>query len=211
MGEDQGYSVAPPDHSTTGELSVARDELDAEDAGWTRLVFRSPPRHPDSRDVYLGGCGLITLLRGILFLRADPQGGIFEAAGSVFTDIWSWVWVLGGLFVIGVACTGHHWEELDRYAAFSLMMIWWVWAALYLISAGISHERQVADLATAVLSIVTGLVLTAGVIMGIRKTQEIHLRQIATGRIRELEEQYKELVAENERLRLDLGRCNGDG
>ena len=176
----------------------------------TKMVFRSPPDHPDARDVYLGGCGLITAFRGIYYLTTPPNAALFDLAGPVFNSVWAWFWLLGGLFVFGVACTGHKWEELDRYGAFALLMLWWLWGLLYLISATLDSGQRTADLVAGLLAMITGLVLTAGVITGIRKTQEIRLRQVAVGRIRELERIARDLTAENERLRLDLGRSDGD-
>ena len=176
----------------------------------SNLFFRTPPRHPDARDVYLGGCGLITSIRGLFYLVEDPQAALFTIAGQAFILTWAWIWVLGGLFVLGVAFTGHKWPELDRYAAFSLMMIWWVWGFMYLVSVTIDSGRRLADAYAGGISVITGLVLTAGVIVSIRKTQEIELRQIAVGRIRELEVQARELAEDNERLRLVLQKAGLD-
>lgn len=175
------------------------------------LLFRSPPHHPDARDVYLGGCGAITFVRGLLYLVNDPQGAVFRQIGDIFIDTWAWIWVAGGLFVIGVSITGHRWPEVDRYAAFLLMMIWWVWGGLYLLSATIDSDRRAADLYAGLTLMLTGLVLSAGVILSIRKTQEISLRQIAVGRIRELEAINEALVMENERLRIGCDKGATDG
>jgi hypothetical protein len=170
------------------------------------LIFRSPPHHPDARDVYLGGCGVITFVRGLLYLVNAPQGAVFHQVGELFIDVWSWIWVIGGAFTVLVACTGHKWPELDRYAAFLLMMIWWVWGGLYLLSATIDSDRRSADFYSGLTLIFTGIVLSAGVILAIRKTQEISLRMVAVGRIRELEAINEALVEENERLRISCDK-----
>lgn len=177
------------------------------------LVFRSPPHHPDARDVYLGGCGVITFVRGLLYLVNAPQGAVFHQIGELFIDVWSWIWVGGGIFTVFVAFTGHKWPELDRFAAFLLMMIWWVWGGLYLLSATIDSDRRTTDLYAGLTLVFTGIVLSAGVILAIRKTQEIMLRQVAVQRIRELEEINGALVEENERLRIscDRGEEGTDG
>lgn len=176
----------------------------------TKIIFRSPPKHPDARDVYLGGCGIITMVRGLYFLREDPQAALFELTGQIFIQTWAWIWVFIGLFVVSVAFTGHKWPELDRYAAFALMMVWWVWGLMYLVSVTLDSDRRLADAYTGVIAVITGLVLTAGVIVTIRKTQEIELRQIAVRRIRELETIAKTLVGENERLRLKCGETDDE-
>jgi len=170
------------------------------------LLFRTPPHHPDARDVYLGGCGAITFIRGLLYLVNDPAGAVFAQAGTLFISVWAWVWVVGGAFIVVVSFTRHKWVELDRYAAFLLMMIWWIWGGLYLLSATIDSERRAADLYTGMTLVLTGIVLSAGVILGIRKTQEIELRQVAVRRIRELEADNAALAEENERLRISCGR-----
>lgn len=174
----------------------------------TNVIFRAPPKHPDARDVYLGGCGIITTVRGLYYLREDPQAALFELAGQIFIQTWAWIWVAIGMFVVGVAFTGHKWPELDRYAAFALMMVWWVWGLMFIVSATVDSDRRLADAYSGAISLITGLVLTAGVIVAIRKTQEIELRQVAVGRIRELETIAKTLAEENERLRLECGKAD---
>lgn len=172
-------------------------------------VFRTPPNHPDARDIYLGGCGAITFIRGLLYLVNDPQAAVFSTLGSLFIDVWAYIWVFGGLFVFVVAFTRHKWPEIDRYAAFLLMMIWWIWGGLYLLSATLDSGRRSADLFAGLALVLTGLVLSAGVILGIRKTQELQLRQVAVSRIRELERDAKALARENEQLRLEMGKMQG--
>lgn len=174
----------------------------------TNIIFRTPPRHPDARDVYLGGCGIITMVRGLYYLREDPAAALFELAGQIFIQTWAWIWVAVGIFVLLVAFTGHRWPELDRYAAFALMMVWWVWGLMYLVSVTVDSGHRLSDAYAGAIAVITGLVLTAGVIVAIRKTQEIELRQVAVGRIRELEAIAEALAEENERLRLECGKAD---
>lgn len=183
----------------------------AEDHRWNDLFFRTPPRHPDARDIYLSGIGIITLLRGVNTLNgAMPTGQMFVALGPVFVTVWSWIWILVGSGAIAVAITGHRWPEVDRLAGFAVMMVWWMWGLLYLLSALFwSDQFRSFDVFNGVVLIMTGVVMSAGVVLGIRKTQEMGLRQIATRRIRELEGVLNDLSAENERLRKDVSGDQG--
>lgn len=175
------------------------------------LIFRVPPKHPDARDIYLGGIGLLTAFRGLQYIfGTPPTAAMFVKLGPIFTSAWSWIWVVCGIGVVAVACTGHRWPEVDRLAGFGLMMIWWMWAGIYALS-GIFFpgERRAGDLLIAVGLFMTGIVMSAGVIQGIRKTQELALRKIAMDQIRGLEQALAEITSENQRLRREAG--NGDG
>lgn len=174
------------------------------------IIFKVPPKKPDSRMYFLGGCGLITIFRGayILFGR-PPVAEIFDALGSWFIYFWAWVWIFVGIAVMIVAGTGHWRAELDRAAAFFLMGIWWMWAALYFISAVLPHnEDRLADFLNGCVLGVTGIVLSAGIIQGIRKTQEIRLKQLAMEELRLLNLQTLVIVEENRRMRQLLSDNN---
>src|SRR6478672_6866691 len=94
-------------------------------------IFKQPPKKPDSRMFFLGGCGLITGVRGAynLFGR-PPQALIFTELGPWFVIFWSWVWIFVGVAVMLVAGSGHWKPDLDRAAAFLLMSLWWVWSLM---------------------------------------------------------------------------------
>lgn len=180
--------------------------------GWSDLFFRVPPKHPDSRDIFLGGAGLITAVRGVLYLfGAAPQAELFKILGPLFTTIWSVAWIVvgGGAFI--VACTGHRWVEVDRLAGFGLMMIWWLFGLMFVFSIFFESDRDrlVLDLTQGFILIITGMVLAAGVVQGIRKTQEINLRKLAVERIRSLERDLAEITSENQRLRREAGEHRG--
>lgn len=174
---------------------------------WRDLFFRSPPKHPDARDVYLFGIGTITAFRGINTLTGPPPTGqLFIALGPTFVAIWGWFWILVGGGAALISATGHRWPEVDRAAGFAVMMIWWMWGLLYLLSAALwTDQFRIFDVLNGCVLILTGVAMSAGVVLGIRKTQEIGLRGIATQRIRELEQVLDELAAENERLRKSVG------
>lgn len=175
---------------------------------WSEYVFRTPPKHPDARDIYLGGCGLITMVRGLFYLYGTPpQAALFTALGDGFVVAWSWIWIWVGIAVLAVTFTKHKWPEADRLAAFAVMMVWWVWGFIYLISGMLFYDsgRSVTDLLNALILFITGVVLSAGVIQGVRKTQEIALREVAVKRIRQMELEQAELIGENERLRKKCG------
>lgn len=153
--------------------------------------------------VYIGGCGVITLLRGFFYLFGTrPDAALFEALGDGFVLFWSVVWVVVGAAVVVIAGTGHRWPEADRVAAFLMLMLWWVWGLLFLIS-GIFFEsaRKGNNIFSGLTLLFTGLVISAGVIQGLRKTHEIQLRQVAVERIRTLEEAVLRQSAEIQALR----------
>lgn len=169
-------------------------------------IFKQPPKKPDSRMFFLGGCGLITMVRGAytLFGR-PPQAEVFIILGPWFIVFWSWIWMFVGFTVMLVAGSGHWKPDLDRAAAFLLMSIWWVWSLLYLLSAALpQNPERWADLLNSVILAATGLVLTAGIIQGIRKTQEIRLKELAIAQLKQLEAEVIIIAAENRRLR-ELG------
>jgi hypothetical protein len=175
--------------------------------GWSDYLFRTPPAQPDARTVYLAGAGLITALQGGSYLWGVPPGAyLFSILGSIFITFWGWMWIFIGLSAVGVALTGHRHPDWDRLAAFAVMMLWWVWGFIYLLSAIIAADtdRQTTDLLIGLRLILTGLVLSAGVVQGLRKTHEIWLRERAESRVRELEATVLAFAAENESLRL---RC----
>ncbi len=175
-----------------------------DEGGWADLFFRVPPKHPDARDIFLGGAGLITGVRGALYLVSQPpQGELFKILGPVFVGVWSWIWIIGGFGVLAVAVTGHRWPEVDRVAGFGLMMIWWIWGGIYLLSGifwSVGDRRDI-DLVQGAFLVLTGIVLSAGVIQGIRKTQEIQLRKLAMQRLREQDRNLAILIGENDKLR----------
>jgi hypothetical protein len=154
--------------------------------------------------IYIGGCGIITMIRGFFYLYGNtPDAALFQALGRGFVMFWSIVWVLVGALVVGVAATGHRWPGTDRIAAYAMLMLWWVWGGLFLISGVFffDSDRRSQDIFAGLTLLFTGLVITAGVIQGLRKTREIQLREVAVARIRELEEAVVRLSAENEVLR----------
>lgn len=183
------------------------------ESGWTDLIFRTPPNHPDARDIYLGGAGILTGVRGIFYLEGTPpQAELFKLLGPIFTITWSWIWVVAGFAVAGVTFTKHRWPEWDRMAGFALMMIWWVWGFLYLASGlffGDDPDRRAVDLLQGLVLILTGIVLTAGVVVGIRKTQEMHLRLLAQEENSRLKLALAEITGENQRLRKEAGHADG--
>lgn len=170
------------------------------------VIFRKPPKKPDARMFFLGGCGLITMIRGFyLFFGRPPQAEIFDQLGPWFINFWGCVWVFLGFAVMLVAGSGHWRSELDRAAAFLMLGLWWVWGLLYLISACIpGNPDPTADLLQACLLAVTGTVLTAGIIQGIRKTQEIRLKELAVAQIQQITAEALIISRENARLRAEL-------
>lgn len=179
---------------------------------WADYLFRAPPRQPDARMVYIGGCGIITMIRGLFYIFGDPPtAALFENLGRGFVLFWSIMWVATGVAVIVVAGTGHRWPHADRFAAFIMLMLWWVWGALFLLSGLLfaGEGRAARDIYSGLGLLVTGVVIAAGVIQGLRKTQEIQLREIAVRRIRELEEALVKIAAENEALRKEGGGGGG--
>lgn len=179
------------------------------DNSWADLFFRTPPKHPDARDVYLGGAGILTGMRGIFYLAGTPpMGEMFIRLGPIFTVTWSWVWVIAGFSVAAVVFTKHRWPEWDRAAGFLLMMIWWVWGFLYLASGiffGDDPDRRSVDLLNGLVLVLTGIVLSAGVILGIRKTQELQLRLLTQEENTRLSLALAEITGENQRLRKEAG------
>jgi hypothetical protein len=173
--------------------------------GWSNYLFRSPPDQPDARTVYLAGVGLTTALQGSSYVWGiGPTAWLFLELGPIFIMFWGWIWMIVGLTAVGVAFTGHRHPDWDRLAAFAVMMLWWVWGLIYLFSALFApdDDRQTADLLIGLRLILTGLVLSAGVVQGLRKTHEIWLRERAEDRVRELEQGLLMMAAENEALRL---------
>lgn len=179
---------------------------------WSDLFFRVPPQHPDARDIYLFGIGIITTLRGVNTLTGPaPTARMFIELGPAFLIVWGWIWILVGASASAVACTKHRWPEVDRSAGFAVMMVWWMWGLLYLMSAMFWTDTfRLFDVLTGVVLIFTGMVMSAGVIMGIRKTQEIELRAVTVRRVRELEELLDVMTGENERLRKDCEKARGE-
>lgn len=181
---------------------------------WSEYVFRTPPRKPDARMMFLGGTGLITATRGALVVFAvSPQAFVFEVLGPAFVNFWGITWMAVGAICVGIAATGHRHPEWDRLAAFLLMVLWWTWGVLYLISPlwpETPPDRVKTDLLAGSTLVLTGLVLSSGVILSIRKTQEIQLRVIAVNRIRQLEDDLREVVSANEVLRTELERFRQD-
>lgn len=176
--------------------------------GWSDYLFRAPPRQPDARAVYLAGASLVTALQGGGFIWGiPPSAWLFLVLGETFVIIWGWIWMIIGVLGLGVAFTGHKHPDWDRLAAFAVMMLWWVWGFIYLFSALLAPdaERRTTDLIIGLRYILTGIVLSAGVIQGLRKTHEIWLRERAEDRVRELEKTVLDFAAENARLRLQVG------
>lgn len=186
--------------------------MNDEDRRWHDLFFQVPPRHPDARDIYLFGIGLITALRGINTLTGPlPTAQIFTELGQSFITIWSWIWIMVGAGAAAVTFTKHRWAEVDRAAGFAVMMVWWTWGLLYLLSALFwTDSFRAFDVFNGVVLIFTGMVMAAGVVLGIRKTQEIGLRKLATDRAQKMEELLNVLTAENERLRKDCEQAKGE-
>lgn len=178
--------------------------------GWSDYLFRSPPQHPDARMVFLGGAGIITALRGALVaFGPQPVGYLFDVLGHGFVLFWGVAWILVGFICLITAATGHRYPDWDRIAAFLLMTMWWLWGAVYIVSAfwpGATGDRRGADLLLGGVFVLTGSVLSAGVILSLRKTQEIQLRQIAVNRIRQLEDDMRTLAAENALLQHELDK-----
>ncbi len=173
--------------------------------GWSDYLFRTPPDQPDARTVYLAGAGLITGLQGAGYIWGIPPGAyLFTLLGPVFIVFWGWVWIAVGIAAAVVAFTGHRHPDWDRLAAFAVMMLWWIWGFIYLFSALLASDdgRQNTDLLIGLRFILTGIVLSAGVVQGLRKTHEIWLRERAEERVRELEKTVLDFAAENESLRL---------
>lgn len=180
------------------------------------LFFRVPPRHPDARDIYLFGIGFITAMRGLNTLYGpQPSARLFIELGPTFVIIWSYIWMAVGTVACCIAFTRHKWPEVDRAAGFAVMMVWWVWGLLYLASAMFWTDAfRAFDLFNGLVLIFTGMVMSAGVILGIRKTQEIELRRLTTIRVHELETTLEDVAGENARLRKDcekLQRGDDDG
>lgn len=177
--------------------------------GWSDYLFQAPPRHPDARAVYLGGAGIITALRGGQIIWGNPpQAWVFLELGPVFVDFWGVIWIVVGVAALLVAATGHRHPDWDRLSAFGMLMLWFVWGTLYLLSSALApdSERRLQDLYLGLGLIGTGIILSAGVIQGIRKTQEIFLRKASEARRSELEVALVRLTEENERLRLDCDK-----
>lgn len=176
----------------------------AGEPNWSDFLFRTPPHQPDARMVYIGGCGLITLTRGLYYLFGTrPDAAMFTALGQGFVVFWSIIWTLTGASVMVIAGTGHRWPSADRFAAFAMLMLWWAWGVLFLVSGVFFFDsgRRGQDIFAGLLLLFTGVIIAAGVIQGLRKTHEIQLREIAVKRIRELEEAVLTLSGENQALR----------
>jgi hypothetical protein len=174
--------------------------------GWSDYLFQIPPKQPDARAVYLAGTGLITAIRGAQTVWGQPpQAWLFVELGSVFVLFWGWVWIAVGVITLLVAATGHRHPDWDRLSAFSMLMLWFVWGLIYLVSAWLAptSDRRLIDLYAGLGLIFTGIILSAGVIQGLRKTHEIYLREQSEKARRDLEVTLIEVTKENERLRLD--------
>lgn len=179
--------------------------------GWAEYLFPPPPRMPDARSVYLGGVGVITMLRGIYNIWGPiPTGWLFQDLGYGFIAFWGGVWMTVGACGIAVAATGHRHAEWDRLAAFALLALWWGWGLIYIISGLFSPDpdRRWLDVLIGVIFIFTGIVLSAGIVQGLRKTHEIFLREQVQKRVAELESAILVIAEENERLRLQTNREN---
>jgi uncharacterized membrane protein HdeD (DUF308 family) len=158
--------------------------------------------------VYLGGAGVITAFRGIQVIWGTPPTGyIFFILGDFFVTFWGWTWIVVGTLVVITSLTGHRHPDWDRLAAFSMLMLWWVWGFIYLASAIFDPigDRRALDISLAIGLIFTGIVLSAGVIQGLRKTHEIWIRQQAEARIVELEDAILKITEENQLLRGEHG------
>lgn len=180
--------------------------------GWSDYLFRTPPKQPDARAVYLGGAGLITAFRGGQTIWGlPPSAYVFQALGDVFITFWGAMWIIVGLVVFVVSLTGHKHPDWDRLSAFAMLMLWWVWGLLYLISVPLdpTGDRWATDLTIGFGLIITGFVLAAGVVQGLRKTHEIFLRETAQHRVAELEQDFLTIAAENERLQLENATLRG--
>lgn len=176
--------------------------------GWSDYLFRQPPGIPDARMVYLGGAGIITAFRGIQTIWGTaPVGYMWGVLGNTFITFWGWTWIVVGVTVVGVSLTGHRHPDWDRLSAFAMLMLWWVWGFIYLGSAIFdpTGDRRALDFSLAIGLIFTGVVLSAGVIQGLRKTHEIWLRQQAEARIRQLESAILLIAEENNTLRSENG------
>lgn len=177
--------------------------------GWSDYLFRKPPKQPDARTVYLGGVGLITALRGAQTLWGQPPAAyLFTALGNVFVAFWGWVWLLIGVATFVVSLSGHKHPDWDRLAAFTIMSLWFTWGAIYLVSSFLApdDDRRTTDLIAGLVLIGTGIVLAAGVVQGLRKSQEIWLRQRTEETVRELGQGLLKMAKENEELRAALGQ-----
>jgi hypothetical protein len=177
------------------------------------MMFKMPPRKPDSRMYFLGGCGLITLVRGLNIIFGNrPEAEVFGFLGPWFITFWGSIWIFIGISVMAVAGTGHWKAELDRSAAFLLMAVWWIWALLYLISSILPGSvDRLTDLLTALILAVTGLVLSAGIIQGIRKTQALKMQALTLAELHLLQAQTLEVVNENKRMRKQLADLEDGG
>ena len=177
--------------------------------GWSDYLFQAPPKRPDARMVFLGGAGAITALRGALtvFGPIPPQAYLFTVLGDVFVGFWGVAWMIVGLGCVTIAALGHRYPEWDRFSAFLLMTMWWLWGAIYLVSAiwpTSPDNRRLADLLNGGVLVITGAVLSSGVVLYLRKTQEIQLRSIALSRIRQLEADLRDLTTAKTHLELEL-------
>lgn len=162
------------------------------------MIFKVPPRKPDARMFFMGGAGLITALRGVLFIWGRPlQASVFQVTPEWFILFWGLAWIFTGLAAMIVAATGHWKRELDYSAAFLLMALWLVWGVLYIVSGFIAVFNNLpnadADFYQALSSVVTGLVLAAGIVTSIRKTQAMTTLELALDTIHQLRKENNEL------------------
>ena len=187
--------------SEKGRSAAENQRIEAEVDGL--LSGRGEQRRGmDIGSVFLAAAGIVTASRGIIYLTTSaPAAAAFEFLGPIFVTAWSWAWVIVGVGVVLVALTGYRWPRADRGAAFALLSLWWMWALLYFASA-LSDDsgRVVADLLTGVILSVTGVALTAGVILGLRQAQEKRLREVATQRIAYLDKCVEQLADQNAEL-----------
>ena len=173
-------------------------------------VFKTPPRKPDARMFFIGGAGLISLIRGVNNLWGNPPvGALFDKLGNFFTVFWSIMWVLIGLFTVIVAMLGHKVPALDLAVAYLLLFLWWLWAFIYFVSALFLRGDFLQDIiATFILSI-TGTVLTAGVILSIRKTQLLTLNEAMRAQLEGAKADLETLALQCKQLREQLESQDG--
>ena len=183
------------------EATPPADRIEAE-IDFLLSGFGKTRKGMDIGSVFLGASGIVTASRGLVYLTSSaPSAAAFDYLGPVFVTTWSWAWLLVGLGVTIVAITGYRWPRADRAAAFALLTLWWTWALLYFASALSGDSgRALADLLSGVILSVTGVALTAGVILGLRQAQEKRLREVASRKIAELDEDVDKLIALNAEL-----------
>lgn len=169
-------------------------------------IFRTPPDKPDTRMIFIGGCGIITFFRGLNILFGNqPQAELFNILGEFFVLFWGGTWTLVGLFVLIVAISGHRFPRLDLAAAYLLLCIWWLWALIYLLSAIFTDVDRIAGFLAAFILLITGFVLTAGIMMNIRKTQLLALNAALKDQVETLNADLARVADRSKELRKELG------